>query len=457
VKSQGGATLSHPRLLNRRQLLQVGGISVLGLGLPELLQAGRSSSRRSDKSCIFIFQYGGPPQLDTFDPKPDAPDGIRSPFNPIATAVPGVQICELLPRLAKLSNRYCLLRSLTHDKTGHDEGTHVMCTGQSRPSLTTPYFGSLMARVRPSERRVPSYVWLAGLAGDVKPQYLTGGFLGAAYSPFHVGPRYPASSPQPDYQVSGLDATQSEQIARRFELLGKIESGSHPQSEAKDLRHFQQLAADMVSSPATRQAFDLEQEPAALRERYGRQQPLGQYLLLARKLVEAGVRLISVVAWCGSPPGKSSAFTQTWDMHGDSGSIFGTDNYRGLGWVLPQLDQAVSALLEDLEQRGLLDTTLVVLVGEFGRTPRISKSPSPGRDHWAACYSGLLAGAGIRGGMVYGASDKYAAYVKEKPVSPEDFGATLFHALGVPPETEVREADGRPHPVSRGQALVELF
>jgi hypothetical protein len=213
----------------------------------------------------------------------------------------------------------------------------------------------------------------------------------------------------------------------------------------------------MVSSPATRQAFDLDQEPAALRERYGRQQPLGQYLLLARKLVEAGVRLVSVVAWCGSPPGKGSAFTQTWDMHGDAGSIFGTDNYRGLGWVLPQLDQAVSALLEDLEQRGLLETTLVALVGEFGRKPQISKAPSPGRDHWAACYSAMLAGAGIRGGSVYGASDKHAAYVKDKPVSPEDFGATLFHALGVPPETEVRELDGRPHPVSRGQPLVELL
>jgi uncharacterized protein (DUF1501 family) len=454
VKSQGPAVPSHPPLLNRRQLLEFGGISVLGLGLPELLQAGRSSPRRSEKSCIFIFQYGGPPQLDTFDPKPDAPDGIRSPFKPITTAVPGIQICELLPRLGKMADRYCLLRSLTHNKTGHNEGTHVMCTGHSNPTAATPYYGSLMAKVRPSDRGMPSYVWLAGLAGDVKPQYLTGGFLGAAYSPLHIGPRYPASSPQPDYRVGGLDAAQGGQIAQRFDLLEKIESAAHPRREATDVRHFQQLAVDMVSSPAARQAFDLDQEPAAVRERYGRQQPLGQYLLQARKLVEAGVRLVSVVAWCGAPPGKSSAFTQTWDMHGDAGSIFGADNYRGLGWVLPQMDQAVSALLEDLEQRGLLETTLVALVGEFGRTPRISNM---GRDHWAACYSGLLAGAGIRGGVVYGASDKNAAYVKDRPVSPEDFGATLFHALGVPPDTEVREPDGRPHPVSRGQPLVELF
>jgi hypothetical protein len=457
----------HPTPLNRRQLLQVGGISVLGLGLPKLLQASVSSTRRSNKSCIFIFQYGGPPQLDTFDMKPAAPDGIRSPYNAIATAVPGIQICELLPRLGKLANRYCLMRSLTcHHRPDHNDSTHIMCTGHSNPTSATPYLGSVLAKLRPGDRGLPSYVWLANLAGDVKPHYLTGGFLGATYSPLRIGPPL-GNSPQPqesDYRVGGLDTPpdeSSEQSHQRFELLGKLESASHSQSrrsEGTDMRKFQQKAMDVVTSPAAGRAFDLDREPTALRERYGRQ-PLGQNLLLARKLVEAGVRLVSVNAWTGYP-GRQGGSIQTWDMHGDAGTIFGTGNYRALGWVLPQLDQAVSALLEDLDLRGLLETTLVAMVGEFGRTPRISNfngGGSPGRDHWAGCYSALLAGAGIRGGVVHGASDKNGAYVKDKPVSPEDFGATLFHALGVPPEAEVRAPDGRPHAVSMGRPILDLF
>jgi hypothetical protein len=217
---------------------------------------------------------------------------------------------------------------------------------------------------------------------------------------------------------------------------------------------FRNVPVDLISGPKARRAFDLEQEPARLRDRYGRH-PLGQNLLMARRLIEAGVRLVSVTAWTGLPPGEQFRNVQTWDMHGNGaglGSIFGTVAF-GLGWALPRVDEALSALLEDLQLRGLLENTLVVMVGEFGRTPRITNL---GRDHWPQCYTALLAGGGIQGGAVYGASDSQGGYVRDNPVSPENFGATLFHALGVPPETRL-SPDGFTHPASTGQAILRLF
>jgi len=211
---------------------------------------------------------------------------------------------------------------------------------------------------------------------------------------------------------------------------------------------------DLVTGPEARRAFDLERESIQIRDRYGRH-PLGQNLLLARRLIEAGVRLVSVNAWIGFPTKRNEINEQTWDMHGNDVSIFGTQ-WRGLGFALPRFDTALTALLEDLEVRGLLENTLVVVVGEFGRTPKITNNPQPGREHWASCYSAMLAGGGIRGGMVYGASDRDGAYVKDKPVAPEDFGATLFHALGVPPETRLG-ADGFTHPASTGQVIEDLL
>jgi uncharacterized protein (DUF1501 family) len=220
------------------------------------------------------------------------------------------------------------------------------------------------------------------------------------------------------------------------------------------MRRFQERAVELVTGPEARRAFDLDREPAALRDRYGRH-PLGQNLLMARRLIEAGVRLVSVTAWTGTPPGEKFRNVQTWDMHGEGaglGSIFGTGAF-GLGWALPNLDQAVSALLEDLALRGRLDDTLVVMVGEFGRSPTISRA---GRDHWPACYSALAAGAGVRGGAVIGCSDKNGGYVRDHPVLPEDFGATLFHALGIAPETRLG-ADGFTRPASAGKPLLHLF
>jgi hypothetical protein len=433
--------------MSRRQLLQIGGVAALGLGLPELL---RGATRDADKSCIFIVQYGGASHIDSFDPKPDAPEGVRGPYKPVPTNIPGVRVGELLPRLAGMADRYCLVRSMSHGNGGHDGGMHVCMTGHSAPQENTPYYGSVMAKLRPATRNVPSYVWVQNLAGDVQPRYLTGGFLGAAYGPLRVGTdldtpaapgfRFTAFDPAPDVPA--------ERLTRREGLLASID----PDGGA--VRRFQERAVDLVTGPEARRAFDLDREPPSVRDRYGRG-PLGQNLLLARRLVEAGVRLVSVTAWCGLPPGEKFRNVQTWDMHGDGaglGSIFGTGHF-GLGWALPRLDEAVSALLEDLDLRGLLETTLVVVVGEFGRSPKVSNA---GRDHWPSCYSALLAGAGFRGGMAYGASDRTGAYVADSPVSPENFGATLFHALGVPPETRLG-ADGFTRPASEGQPIKALF
>lgn len=449
--------------LSRRQLLQVGGIGALGLGLPELLHASapaRSGSvSRSIRSCIFIVQYGGASHIDSLDLKPDAPDKIRGPYKPIATSVPGIQIGELMPRLAKLADKYCLVRSMTHGNGGHDGGMHVCMTGHSRPVENTPYFGSVMARLRPSARNIPSYVWIQNLAGDVQPRYLNGGFLGAAYSPLRVGTDLDTPA-NPKFRMTAFDPPQdvpAQRLLDRQKLLDCVEPTSSPMLQtgsSSALRRFQERAVDLVTGPEARKAFDLEREPPGIRDRYSRH-PLGQNLLLARRLIEAGVRLVSVTAWTGLPAGEKFRNVQTWDMHGNGaglGSIFGTGHF-GLGWALPRVDEAVSALLEDLEQRGLLESTLVVMVGEFGRSPSIG---AEGRDHWPACYSALLAGAGIKGGLVYGASDKTGGYVRDNPMSPENFGATLFHALGVPPETRLG-ADGFTHPASTGTPILDLF
>lgn len=442
---------------SRRHLLQLGGIGALGLGLPELLRAGSPparSSTASPTSCIFIVQYGGCSHIDSFDLKPEMPDDIRGPFKPIATSVPGIRIGEHLPRLARLAHRYSLVRSMTHGNPGHDGGMHVAMTGHSNPVEDTPYFGSIAAKVRPSMRNVPSYVWLQNLAGDVQPRYLTGGFLGPAYSPLRIGTDQDNPS-APAFRVKAFDPPNdvpSERLRERAQLLDRVENSSRAENDG--LRPFREKAVDLITGPEARTAFDLDREPVAIRDHYGRH-PLGQNLLMARRLIEAGTRLVSVTAWTGLPPGEKFRNVQTWDMHGNGaglGSIFGSGAF-GLGWALPRLDEAVSALLTDLDDRGLLDSTLVVMVGEFGRTPKISNA---GRDHWPACYSALLAGAGIRGGLVYGASDKSGGYVKDAPIRPEDFGATLFHALCVTPETKLG-ADGFTRPVSTGRPVLELF
>jgi uncharacterized protein (DUF1501 family) len=436
----------------RRQLLQLGGLGAVGLGLPNLLAARAARP----KSCIFVMQYGGCSQIDSFDPKPDAPEEIRGPFRPIATSVPGTRVCEHLPRLARMAVRYCLVRSMTHGNPGHDGGMHVAMTGHSQPAENTPYYGAVAAKLLPPGRDVPPYVWVQNLAGDVQPRYLTGGFLGPRYAPFRVGTDQDTPA-APGFRVKAFDPAPDVPAPRllgRADLLTRVEAAGRTPPGATDLQTHRERAVDLLIGPAARAAFDLDREPEKLRDRYGRH-PLGQNLLLARRLVEAGTRLVTVTAWTGLPPGEKFRNVQTWDMHGNGanlGSIFGTGHF-GLGWALPRVDEAVSALLDDLSDRGLLEATLVVLVGEFGRSPKVANE---GRDHWPQCYAALVAGGGVRGGLVYGASDKTAGYVKDAPVRPEDFGATLFHALGVPPETRLG-ADGFTLPASAGKPILDLF
>jgi hypothetical protein len=441
---------------------------MVGLGLPQFLSARALASRAEsgkgppERSCIFVAQYGGASHIDTLDPKPDAPDEIRGPYKPIATPVPGILLSDMLPQLARLSPHYTIVRSMSHTTPDHNGGMHVCMTGRSKPNEQTPYFGSVAAKFQPAARNVPSYVWLQNLAGDVLPWYLNGGFLGAAYGPMVIG-KDEDNLATPDFRVRDFDPRDgltAERILDRWELLNRVVSSAVSPLETAatgTFRHFQERALDLVTGPEARTAFDISREPDNVRDWYGRH-ALGQNLLMARRLIEAGVRLVTVNAWCGRASTGDVLATQGWDHHGaevQKCGIFDTGTFS-LGFVLPRFDQALSALITDLDERRLLDTTLLVVVGEFGRTPKIVRSPYPGRDHWPQCYSALLAGAGVRGGAVYGSSDRHGAYVKSLPVSPEDFGATIFHALRIPPETRFGP-DGFSQRVSDGQPVRELF
>ena len=460
--------------ISRRQLIQAGGTGLLGLTLPHLLWArdARASGwqpQGSEKSCIFIVLSGGPSHIDTFDPKPGAPAEIRGPYKPIATQTPGVQLSEMFPQLAKRSQHYCLVRSLSHGDAVHVTAAHTMLTGQPDGNRrnNSPFMGSLIAKLRPTRANVPSYVWLHNMkTGTNKvPRYDSGlSKIGYAYAPLHIGHELDNPSAA-DFRVTAFDplgGISQEQIAQRLTLLHTLESpqgvlGSSQAAERYNV--FRERARELVTGPAARRAFDVSREPDRLRERYGRH-PLGQYTLMARRLIEAGVRLVTVTGWPGLAPGETQpTVTQVWDTHGErykaGDSMFGNGPF-GMKWSLPRLDQAVSALLDDLAQRAMLDDVLVVVVGEFGRTPKFERG-GRGRDHWPHCYTGLLAGGGIRGGMVYGSSDKQGAFVNSgRPISHVDFGATLFHALGIPPETRY-DPDDFTLRVSAGRPVLELF
>ena len=457
-----------PHAVSRRQLLQVGGIGALGLSLPQLLAANESANggvKRAAKSCIFIFQYGGLSQLDSWDPKPDAPLEFRGPYKPIPTSVPGFQVGELMPRLAQQADKYCVIRSLNHKVAVHDIANKMLLAGRSQPAADAPSLGAMISRLRPAEKVLPSHVWLQKFGGGAAPPeaaYITGGFLGMAHAPFLIGNEHNDNPANPEFRVKVFDGSPEIAVPRMDErrtLLAQLQTTSNsltsdPQLQAWE--RFGQRAYDLATSTAAKHAFDVAQEPTAMRDRYGRH-PLGQNLLMARRLIEAGVRLVSVVGWTGLAPNDTFLSLETWDMHGNAGIGIFENGWNGLGFALPRCDEAVATLLEDLEHRGLLESTLVVLVGEFGRTPTISKGAKAiGRDHWPNCYSGMLAGAGIQGGAVYGASDARAAYVKDRPVSLEDFGATILHALDIRHDTRLG-FDGFSRPASTGQPIMDLF
>ena len=448
--------------LSRRRLLQAGGIGALGLALPELLRG--EDKRASAKSCIFIHQYGGLSQLDSWDMKPEAPQEIRGPYRPIKTATPDFQICELMPRLAKLSEQYAVIRSMTHKVAEHKLANSMMLAGRENPAADDPSFGAMVAKLRPSKASIPDHVWLQKFGGGAAPPdhtYLTGGHLGMAYAPMLLGRNHDDNPATPGFRVRAFDTPESitpGQLADRRRLLEAAQQlspvGGTAEFDAFDSH--QQRSIDLLNGRAAKDAFNLDRESPRMRDRYGRN-PLGQHLLLARRLVEAGTRLVNVAAWTGLGRGEKFVSVETWDMHGNADVGIFENGWNGLPFALPRTDQAVATLLEDLRERGLLDTTLVVLVGEFGRAPKISKGAKRiGRNHWPACYSAMLAGAGIRGGAVYGSSDKHAAYVKTNPVTLPDFTATLFTAMGINPASRLAP-DGFTIPASEGRAIDALF
>jgi uncharacterized protein (DUF1501 family) len=458
-------------LLSRRRLLQAGGVGALNLAVPGMVAANVSAKQTlgggaAEKSCIFILLCGGPSHLDTWDLKPNAPEGIRGPYTPIATAVPGMRISELAQRLSKQTQHFSLIRSMTHvgNISNHFDAMHHYLSGQAGAPLDSAYLGSVLSKVRPSQKIAASYVWLIKCVGDpvfCAPNIGTGGFLGAVHAPLFVGSA--ANNPAtPNFKPPDLFAsTEPARMQERRRLLDRLSpstsagAGNHLTRDWQDLH---QRAFELATGSEGRQAFDLEREPPALRDRYGRH-PLGQNLLLARRLIEAGVGFVTVNGWTGaSPTGGGGAPSSSWDMHGGHmgmGNAFGDGSY-GMGWCLPRLDEALSALFDDLHQRGLLERTLVVVVGEFGRSPKINTQGAPGRLHWPDCFSAILAGGGIRGGRVYGESDKIGAYVKDRPVRPQDLGATIYQALGVPLDLRLGK-DGVSRPITTGQPIQELF
>ena len=453
---------------SRRGFVQVGGLSLCGLSLPQLLKANAASGTAREKSCIFIVLSGGPSHLDTFDPKPLAPLEIRGPYQAIATQTPGVYLSEMFPQLSQVSDKYCLVRSLSHGDGVHVTAAHTMLSGQPDGSRRndSPFLGSLISHFKPSRSIMPSHVWLHNMkTGTNKiPRYNSGlNKVGMGHAPMRVG--YELDNPaNTDFRVKEFDPPQGvskSQFQNRFQLLNQLEQ-SWSFSEDKAQQRYQALqsrARQLVTGSRAREAFDLNQERPQTRDRYGRH-PLGQYTLMARRLIEAGVRLVTVTAWPGLAPGETQpTVTQVWDTHGtrykNGDSMYGNGPF-GMKWSLPRLDQAVSALIADLADRGLLEDTLVVMLGEFGRTPKF-ENDNKGRGHWPACYSGLLAGGGVRGGLVYGASDAQAAYVaKGRPISHVDFGATMLHALGIPAEKRYGP-DGFSYRASEGTPVLELF
>ena len=450
----------------RREWLRIAGLGGL-LGLTGRASAKPQAARA--RSVLLVFTGGGVSQLDTFDMKPDAPAEIRGEFRALPTRVSGTRLCEHLPRLAGLADRYAIVRSVSHDDVDHGSASYLALTGQfhlrrsSNPPVRPtdfPTYGAILRRVRPSRNFPYTALHLNGpllTPREAGPGQF-GGFLGRANEPLVLGDvtdgsqGMPGLEPQHDLPAVRLEARRS--------LLQSLDRQAvawqnEPALLQRDLLH--RRAFEFLDSPRYREAFDLTREPANVRERYGPNRS-GQACLLARRLVEVGVPWVTVF-WNHMIRGQDMTPTPEdeygWDTHND---IFPTMKDH----LLPRLDRSLSALLEDLEQRGLLETTLVVCMGEFGRAPRVALEPGfageiPGRNHWAGASSGLFAGAGVGGGRIVGASDRIAAYPSSTPYSPCDLAATMFTALGVDPAGHYHDLADRPYAISPGRAIAELW
>lgn len=459
--------------LRRRDALKLAGLTAFGSSLSTSVLTSASEVANhpaTAKNCIYIFLCGGPSQLEMWDPKPAAPDGIRGPFQSIATNVPGIHVGELLPSVAKHADKLAIIRSMTHESNVHDIGIMYTLLADSTPPTNIafpptrsdhPGLGAILRSLLGEQAELPSWVTVprAFTTGERFYKGQSGGFLGAAYDPFFLDQDKTDSLGNKEFQPPSLqlrDELTQARLARRRDLLGQLNQQAAFEADVvKQSEQYYDKAYSMLSTAGASQAFDVGRESRSLRDRYGRNE-YGQSFLLARRLVESGVRMVNVF-WTFF--GKDGCQFNLWDNHGSDQEVCGGFN-RGIDmltapYCCPSFDRAFSALLEDLADRGLLDETLVVVAGEFGRTPKINENA--GRDHWAPCYSTVLAGGGVRGGQVYGASDAHAAYVKDSPVRPEDLGATILHAFGVSPESPIYDAANRPVRASKGQPVTALF
>jgi hypothetical protein len=436
--------------VTRRDFVRIGGLTGLGLGLAELWAlraASAASGQRSlrARSCVLIWLDGGPSHLETFDMKPNAPAEVRGPFKPISTAVAGTQICELLPNTARLLNQVALIRSVTSPLGEHNLGAHYLLTGyKPTPAVEYPTYGSLVTHLRDTKSMLPQNIAVPDF--HVGGGRLNGnGFLPDSARPFALG----GDPAKTDFRVRDLDffpGITKSRIDRRREYLAMLDRFSRRIDTAADApvdAQFEQ-AYRLIMSREAKQAFDLSQEPSQVRQRYGAR-TVGQSCLLARRLIERGVPFVTV-----NNPG--------WDTHQNQYTRL-KEGYTGAHvpvGLIPSLDLAFSALLEDLSERGLLDETLVLVMGEFGRTPKLNTDG--GRDHWPRVFSVALAGAGINGGQVIGASDSVGESPKDRPITPADLAATIYTLLGIDPRQMLYSPDGRPIAVNRdGTAIGELI
>ena len=446
---------------------------MFGLGLGDLLRSRSAQAAEGEKpagsfgrakSCILLFMWGGPAHQDTWDLKPEAPAEIRGEFKPIATNVPGIHICEHLPLLAARTDKLAIVRSMTHTDVNHLTGTHYMLTGQAPPATPElrgdwPHIGAVLARLGRGRDPLPPFVSLRPKLENDVPRFVeeshgqSAGWLGQAFDPLSID----ANPADPDYRVGDFrlpPEVSASRLDHRRSLLKDFndqlrQRGTDTALASMD-RHVHR-AFDILNSATGSGAFDLTQEPVAVRERYGNH-PHGQSVLQARRLVERGVPLVTVF-WPSEGIKNVSVY---WDTH--------SRNFVDLRTrLMPPADQAFSALLDDLAERGMLDETLVVWTGEFGRTPRVGQRNSDagagrdGRDHWPGCFTSVLAGGGIRGGQVYGSSDRHAAFPASNPVAPVDLTATVYHSLGVPEHLALPDAQGRPLVICPGTPIRELL
>ena len=431
----------------RRDFLTVGALTPLGVSLSGLLQqeTAANTSRRP-KSCILLWMLGGPSHIDMYDLKPDAPTEIRGELNPIQTRIPGIELGELMPNMARSMDKFSLIRSMYSYTASHGKGDHHLLSGRKYTNdFYPPSFGSVLAWQAEARQRtsVPSYVQIGHMQSTNFGEQAKAGALGRKYDPFLV-----ESDPNSgSFSVEAFtpnDTIGIERLADRQSLLNQVD-----QFQAKVDRQmrfaqthdaFNEQAFDLLTSNKAKQAFDIAQEPDLVRERYGRNR-VGQGLLLARRLVESGVRFVTVKGYV----------RYGWDHH--------PEVFPRLKTEVPPYDQGYAALLEDLSERGMLEDTLVITAGEFGRTPRLNTdSRGPGRDHWGQAFSLTMGGGGVKTGVVLGATDKHAAEVTERPVAVEDYAATVYHALGMNPHKTFKTLDGRPtEGLPEGNVISELI